>query len=148
MRSKKRLFELMALKEKVERNKFFKQSKSIVTEIEKNNAMQTQLKDMMASKKDSEKTVTALQLRSDKWYDFQLQEQITATENRVKFLKKENSQITKKIAIRNQKMLKSLEKADIHRKLDLEEIEKKNLLSAPSKVFTLSWIKLALKLQT
>ena len=132
MRSKKRLFELMALKEKVERNKFFKQSKSIVTEIEKNNAMQTQLKDMMASKQDSEKTVTALQLRSDKWYDFQLQEQITATENRVKFLKKENSQITKKIAIRNQKMLKSLEKADIHRKLDLEEIEKKNLLSAPS----------------
>ena len=122
----------MALKEKVERNKFFKQSKSIVTEIEKNNAMQAQLKDMMASKKDSEKTVTALQLRSDKWYDFQLQEQITATENRVKFLKKENSQITKKIAIRNQKMLKSLEKADIHRKLDLEEIEKKNLLSAPS----------------
>ena len=132
MRSKKRLFELMALKEKVERNKFFKQSKSIVTEIEKNNAMQTQLKDMMASKKDSKKTVTALQLRSDKWYDFQLQEQITATENRVKFLKKENSQITKKIAIRNQKMLKSLEKADIHRKLDLEEIEKKNLLSAPA----------------
>tara|TARA_X000000368_G_C22478417_1_gene470955 strand:+ start:116 stop:514 length:399 start_codon:yes stop_codon:yes gene_type:complete len=122
----------MALKEKVERNKFFKQSKSIVTEIEKNNAMQTQLKDMMASKKDSEKTVTALQLRSDKWYDFQLQEQITATENRVKFLKKENSQITKKIAIRNQKMLKSLEKADIHRKLDLEEIEKKNLLSTPT----------------
>ena len=132
MRSKKRLFELMALKEKVERNKFFKQSKSIVTEIEKNNAMQTQLKDMMASKKDSKETVTALQLRSDKWYDFQLQEQITATENRVKFLKKENSQITKKIAIRNQKMLKSLEKADIHRKLDLEEIEKKNLLSAPT----------------
>ena len=132
MRSKKRLFELMALKEKVERNKFFKQSKSIVTEIEKNNAMQTQLKDMMASKKDSEETVTALQLRSDKWYDFQLQEQITATENRVKFLKKENSQITKKIAIRNQKMLKSLEKADIHRKLDLEEIEKKNLLSTPT----------------
>ena len=132
MRSKKRLFELMALKEKVERNKFFKQSKSIVTEIEKNNAMQTQLKDMMASKQDSEKTVTALQLRSDKWYDFQLQEQITATENRVKFLKKENSQITKKIAIRNQKMLKSLEKADIHRKLDLEEIEKKNLLSTPT----------------
>ena len=132
MRSKKRLFELMALKEKVERNKFFKQSKSIVTEIEKNNAMQTQLKDMMASKKDSEKTVTALQLRSDKWYDFQIQEQITATENRVKFLKEENSQITKKIATRNQKMLKSLEKADIHRKLDLEEIEKKNLLSAPA----------------
>ena len=132
MRSKKRLFELMALKEKVERNKFFKQSKSIVTEIEKNNAMQTQLKDIMASKKDSEETVTALQLRSDKWYDFQLQEQITATENRVKFLKKENSQITKKIAIRNQKMLKSLEKADIHRKLDLEEIEKKNLLSTPT----------------
>ncbi len=132
MRSKKRLFELMALKEKVERNKFFKQSKSIVTEIEKNNAMQTQLKDMMASKKDSKETVTALQLRSDKWYDFQLQEQITATEDRVKFLKKENSQVTKKIAIRNQKMLKSLEKADIHRKLDLEEIEKKNLLSAPT----------------
>ena len=132
MRSKKRLFELMALKEKVERNKFFKQSKSIVTEIEKNNAMQTQLKDMMASKKDSEKTVTALQLRSDKWYDFQIQEQITATENRVKFLKEENLQITKKIATRNQKMLKSLEKADIHRKLDLEEIEKKNLLSAPA----------------
>ena len=132
MRSKKRLFELMALKEKVERNKFFKQSKSIVTEIEKNNAMQTQLKDMMASKKDSKETVTALQLRSDKWYDFQLQEQITATEDRVKFLKKENSQVTKKIAIRNQKMLKSLEKADIHRKLDFEEIEKKKLLSAPT----------------
>ena len=122
----------MALKEKVERNKCFKQAKSIVTEIEKNNAMQTQLKDMMASKKDSEKTLTALQLRSDKWYDFQIQEQITATENRVKFLKEENSQIAKKIATRNQKMLKSLEKADIHRKLDLEEIEKKNLLSAPT----------------
>ena len=133
MRSKRKLFELMALKEKVERNKFFKQAKSIAQEIEKNNAMNTQLKEMIVNKKGDNKTVTALQLRSDKWYDSQIQEQILATENRVKFLEEENQLVNKKIAIQNQKMLKSLEKADTYRKLELEEVEKKTLLSSPAR---------------
>ncbi len=132
MRPKSKLFELMALKEKVERNKFFKQVKSIAKEIEKNNAMNSQLKEIRANKQEDGKTVTALQLRSDKWYDFQIQEQISATENRTKFLVEENKQVNKKIAVRNQKMLKSLEKADMHKRLELEEGEKKSLLSSPA----------------
>ena len=132
MRSKRKLFELLALKEKVERNKFFKQAKSIASEMEKNNAMNSQLKEISANKKVSVKTLTALQLRSDKWYDFQIQEQIVATENRAKFLKEENQQINRKIAIRNQKMRKSLEKANTQRKLELADLEKKSILSSPT----------------
>ena len=132
MRSKRKLFELLALKEKVERNKFFKQAKSIASEMEKNNAMNSQLKEISANKKGSVKTLTALQLRSDKWYDFQIQEQIVATENRAKFLKEENQQVNRKIALRNQKMRKSLEKANIQRKLELADLEKKSILSSPT----------------
>ncbi len=132
MRSKRKLFELLALKEKVERNKFFKQAKSIASEMEKNNTMNSQLKEISANKKGSMKTLTALQLRSDKWYDFQIQEQIVATENRAKFLKEENQQINRKIAIRNQKMRKSLEKANTQRKLELADLEKKSILSSPT----------------
>ncbi len=131
MRSKRKLFELLALKEKVERNKFLKRAKSIASEIEKNNTMKAQLKEIAANKGEDQKTVTALQLRSDKWYDFQIQEQIDATENRVNFLVKENEQVTKKIAFRNQKLKKTLEKIDLHKKLEFEDLEKKSVQSSP-----------------
>ena len=134
MRSKSKLFELLALKEKVARNKFLKQSKSLLSEIDKNNNMAAQLKEITANKKVSAKEITASQLRSDKWYDFQIHEQINATENRVKFLEEENQQISKKIAVRNQRMLKSIEKATLQRKIETENLEKKALLSSPPSI--------------
>ncbi len=132
MRSKRKLFKLLALREKVERNKFFNQAKSIASEMEKNNALNSQLKEITANKKVNGETLTALQLRSDKWYDFQIQEQILATENRAKFLKEENQQVNRKIAIQNKKLRKSLEKVQIERKLELADLEKKTILSAPT----------------
>ena len=134
MRTKSKLFELMALKEKVARNRFFKQAKSLLSEIEKNNTMNAQLKEITANKKTNAKELTALQLRSDKWYDFQIQEQITATENRVKFLKEERKIVSKKIANQNQKMLKSLEKAILHKRIELQKLEQKTLLSSPPNI--------------
>ena len=134
MRTKSKLFELMALKEKVARNRFFKQAKSLLSEIEKNNTMNAQLKEITANKKTNAKELTALQLRSDKWYDFQIQEQITATENRVKFLKEERKIVSKKIADQNQKMLKSLEKAILHKRIELQKLEQKTILSSPPNI--------------
>ena len=134
MRSKSKLFELMALKEKVVRNSFFKQAKSLLSEIERNNTMNAQLKEITANKKTNAKELTALQLRSDKWYDFQIQEQITATENRVKFLKEERKIVSKKIADQNQKMLKSLEKAFLHKRIELQKLEQKTILSSPPNI--------------
>lgn len=134
MRTKSKLFELMALKEKVARNRFFKQAKSLLSEIERNNTMNAQLKEITANKKTNAKELTALQLRSDKWYDFQIQEQITATENRVKFLKEERKIVSKKIANQNQKMLKSLEKAILHKRIELQKLEQKTLLSSPPNI--------------
>ena len=134
MRSKSKLFELMALKEKVVRNSFFKQAKSLLSEIERNNSMSAQLKEITANKKTNTKELTALQLRSDKWYDFQIQEQIAATENRVKFLKEERKLVSKKIANQNQKMLKSLEKAILHKRIELEKLEQKAILSSPPNI--------------
>ena len=134
MRSKSKLFKLMALKEKVARNRFFKQAKSLLSEIERNNTMNAQLKEITANKKTNAKELTALQLRSDKWYDFQIQEQITATENRVKFLKEEQKLVSKKIADQNQKMLKSLEKAILHKRIELQKLEQKAILSSPPNI--------------
>ena len=134
MRSKSKLFELLALKEKVARNMFFKQAKSLISEIDKINTMNSQLKEISANKKTNTQELTALQLRSDKWYDFQIQEQITATENRVKFLKEERKLISKKIANRNQKMLKSLEKAMLHKRIELQKSEQKAILSSPPNI--------------
>ena len=134
MRSKSKLFKLMALKEKVARNRFFKQAKSLLSEIERNNTMNAQLKEITANKKTNAKELTALQLRSDKWYDFQIQEQITATENRVKFLKEERKLVSKKIANQNQKMLKSLEKAILHKRIELQKLEQKAILSSPPNI--------------
>ncbi len=134
MRSKSKIFELMALKERVARNRFFKQAKSLLSEIERNNTMNAQLKEITANKKTKVQELTALQLRSDKWYDFQIQEQITATENRVKFLKEERKLVSKKIAGRNQKMLKSLEKAILHKRIELQKLEQKAILSSPPNI--------------
>ncbi len=113
---------------------FFKQAKSLISEIDKINTMNTQLKEISANKKTNTQELTALQLRSDKWYDFQIQEQITATENRVKFLKEERKLISKKIANRNQKMLKSLEKAMLHKRIELQKSEQKAVLSSPPNI--------------
>ena len=134
MRSKSKIFELMALKERVARNRFFKQAKSLLSEIERNNTMNAQLKEITANKKTKVQELTALQLRSDKWYDFQIQEQITATENRVKFLEEERKLVSKKIADRNQKMLKSLEKAILHKRIELQKLEQKAILSSPPNI--------------
>ena len=134
MRSKSKIFELMALKERVARNRFFKQAKSLLSEIERNNTMNAQLKEITANKKTKVQELTALQLRSDKWYDFQIQEQITATENRVKFLKEERKIVSKKIADQNQKMLKSLDKAFLHKRIELQKLEQKAILSSPPNI--------------
>ena len=132
MRSKRRMFELLALKDKVERNNFFKQAKSINEEIKKNNSLKKQLEVIIENEKHTNNTMTAIQLKSKKWYNLQIQEQIIASESKNKFLEKENIQIQKKIAHKHHKMTKSLEKVEIQKKIEHENIEKKLSLSSPN----------------
>ena len=131
MRSKSKLFELLALKEKLERNKHFKQAKAINEEIQKNKTLKEKLQEISKQKKEPKKSITAIQLKSKNWYGLKIQEQILASENKDLFLQKENFQIKKKIAQKHYKMKNSLEKASLHKKIEQEVAEKKHLLSVP-----------------
>ena len=132
MRSKKKMFELLALKDKLERNNYYKQAKAISYEINKNNHLKEKLEEIVAQEKKTDNSMTALQLKSKKWYNLRIQEQILASENKKIFLEKENSQIQKKIAQKHHKMKNSLEKAAFHKKIDEENLDKKSQLSLPT----------------
>ena len=131
MKSKSKLFELLALKEKLERNNHFKQAKDINEEIKKNNSLKEKLQEITRQEKKTNNSITAIQLKSKNWYGLKIQEQILASENKDLFLQKENSQIQKKIAQKHHKMKNSLEKASLHKKIEKEVAEKKHLLSVP-----------------
>ena len=111
MRSKSKLFTLLALKEKLERNKHFKHAKSINEEIQKNKTLKEKLQEITKQEKETKNSITAIQLKSKNWYGLKIQEQILASENKNFFLKKETFQIQKKIAYKHHKMKSSLEKA-------------------------------------
>ena len=132
MASKGKLFELLALKDKLERNKHFKQAKAITDEIERNKSLKEKLQEIVKEDKETKPSMTALQLKSKKWYNLRIQEQISASENKHLFLEKENFQIQKKIAYKHHKMKNSLEKAAYQKKIEKENSEKKELLSYPS----------------
>tara|TARA_Y100000766_G_C18605866_1_gene458968 strand:+ start:200 stop:619 length:420 start_codon:yes stop_codon:yes gene_type:complete len=132
MRSKKKMFELLALKDRLERNNYYKQAKAISDEINKNNHLKEKLEEIVAQEKKTDNSMTALQLKSKKWYNLRIQEQILASENKKIFLEKENSQIQKKIAQKHHKMRNSLEKAAFHKKIDEENLDKKNQNSLPT----------------
>ena len=131
MRSKSKLFELLALKEKLERNNHFKQAKAINEEIQKNNTLKEKLQEIMRQEKETKNSITAIQLKSKNWYGIKIQEQILASENKNLFLEKENFLIQKKIAHKHHKMKSSLEKASLHKKIEQEIAEKKQLLTFP-----------------
>ena len=126
------MFELLALKDRLERNNYYKQAKAISDEINKNNHLKEKLEEIVAQEKKTDNSMTALQLKSKKWYNLRIQEQILASENKKIFLEKENSQIQKKIAQKHHKMRNSLEKAAFHKKIDEENLDKKNQNSLPT----------------
>lgn len=132
MGSKRKLFELLALKDKLERNNHFKQAKAISDEIQKNNLLNEKLQEIVKDENKTKISMTALQLKSQNWYNLKIQEQILSSENKKSFLEKENYQIQKKIALKHHKMKNSLEKAALHKKIELDTSEKKQLLSYPS----------------
>ena len=132
MGSKRKLFELFALKDKLERNKHFLKAKAISEEIKRNNSLKEKLQEIAKEEKAIKKSMTALQLKSKKWYNLKIQEQILAAENKNTFLEKENLQIQKKIALKHHKMKNSIEKASYHKKIEKEVSENKQLLSYPA----------------
>ena len=96
MGSKRKLFELLALKDKVERNKHFKQAKAINDEIERNKSLKEKLQEIVKEDKETKPSMTALQLKSKKWYNLRIQEQISASENKHLFLEKKTFKFKKK----------------------------------------------------
>ena len=132
MGSKRKIFELLALKEKLERNSHFKKAKAITQEIMRNNELKEKLLEIVKEDKGNKISMTALQLKSKKFYNLKIQEQIIASENKNIFLEKESSQIQKKIALKHHKMKNSIEKASYHKKIEKEVSENKQLLSYPA----------------
>ena len=93
--------------------------------------LKEKLKEITKQEKETNNSITAIQLKSKNWYGLKIQEQILASENKDLFLQKENFQIQKKIAQKHNKMKNSLEKASLHKKIEQEVAEKKHLLSVP-----------------
>ena len=130
--NRKKLYRLMALKQNVELLGHARSASALHKEILRNSEIQEKL-ELISSSKRQKKIKTGMELRSENWYDNQVQSQLTEMKNRQKFLSEEAIIIKRRVAQSHQKLKQSKEKVAYYRREQLIEKEKKFESSIPPK---------------
>ena len=132
MNLKKNIFDRLSLKKKITLNRQNKISEQLSSESEKNESLIEQIKDLQNQRKvDNSALRSGYFLKSQSWYSQKLIEELNQTETKQKFLKKELTELQKKIAIEHQNMKRAKTKADEKRKKDASLLETKKDLMTP-----------------
>ena len=132
MNLKKNIFDRLSLKKKITLNRQNKISEKLLSESEKNETLIEQIKDLQNQRKvDNASLRYGYFLKSQSWYSQKLIEELNQTETKQKFLKKELTELQKKIAIEHQNMKRAKTKADEKRKKDASLLETKKDLMTP-----------------
>ena len=132
MNLKKNIFDRLSLKKKITLNRQNKISEQLSSESEKNESLIEQIKDLQNQRKvDNSALRSGYFLKSQSWYSQKLIEELNQTETKQKFIKKELTELQKKIAIEHQNMKRAKTKADEKRKKDASLLETKKDLMTP-----------------
>ena len=117
MSLRKNIFDRLSLKKKITLNKQNKISEQLSFESEKNANLIKQIKDLQNQRKvDNYALQSGYFLKSQNWYSQKLIEELSQTETKQKFIKKELAELQKKIAFEHQNMKRAKTKADEKRK--------------------------------
>ena len=128
----KNIFDRLSLKKKITLNRQNKISEQLSSESEKNASLIEQIKDLQNQRKvDNSALQSGYFLKSQNWYSQKLIEELNQTETKQKFIKKELTELQKKIAIEHQNMKLAKAKADEKRKKEASLLETKKELIIP-----------------
>ena len=134
MSSNKNIFDRLSLKKKITLNRQNKISEQLSSESEKNASLIEQIKDLQNQRKaDNSALRSGYFLKSQNWYSQKLIEELSQTETKQKFIKKELAELQKKIAFEHQNMKRAKIKADEKRKKEASLLEAKKELMTPKK---------------
>ena len=132
MSFKKNIFDRLSLKKKITLNRQNKISEQLSSESEKNASLIEQIKDLQNQRKVEHSALrSGYFLKSQNWYSQKLIEELDQTETKQKFLKKELTELQKKIAVEHQNMKRANTKADEKRKQEASLLEAKKELMTP-----------------
>jgi|TARA_B100000085_G_scaffold145357_1_gene132220 hypothetical protein len=128
----KNIFDRLSLKKKITLNRQNKISEQLSSESEKNASLIEQIKDLQNQRKaDNSALRSGYFLKSQNWYSQKLIEELSQTETKQKFIKKELAELQKKIAFEHQNMKRAKTKADEKRKKEASLLEAKKELMTP-----------------
>ena len=128
----KNIFDRLSLKKKITLNRQNKISEQLSSESEKNASLIEQIKDLQNQRKaDNSALQSGYFLKSQNWYSQKLIEELSQTETKQKFIKKELAELQKKIAFEHQNMKRAKTKADEKRKKEASLLEAKKELMTP-----------------
>lgn len=128
----KNIFDRLSLKKKINLNRQNKISEQLSSESEKNASLIEQIKDLQNQRKaDNSALRSGYFLKSQNWYSQKLIEELSQTETKQKFIKKELAELQKKIAFEHQNMKRAKTKADEKRKKEASLLEAKKELMTP-----------------
>ena len=128
----KNIFDRLSLKKKITLNRQNKISEQLSSESEKNASLIEQIKDLQNQRKaDNSALRSGYFLKSQNWYSQKLIEELSQTETKQKFIKKELAELQKKIAFEHQNLKRAKTKADEKRKKEASLLEAKKELMTP-----------------
>ena len=132
MTFKKNIFDRLSLKKKINLNQQNKISEQLSNESEKNANLIEQIKDLQSQRVVDNSTLrSGYFLKSQNWYSQKLIEELNQTETKQKFIKKELTELQKKIAVEHQNMKRAKTKAIEKRKKEASLLETKKDLMTP-----------------
>ena len=109
---KKNIFDRLSLKKKINLSRQNKISEQLSSESEKNANLIEQIKDLQSQRVVDNSTLkSGYFLKSQNWYSQKLIEELNQTETKQKFIKKELTELQKKIAIEHQNVKRAETKA-------------------------------------
>ena len=129
---KKNIFDRLSLKKKINLSRQNKISEQLSSESEKNANLIEQIKDLQSQRVVDNSTLrSGYFLKSQNWYSQKLIEELNQTETKQKFIKKELTELQKKIAVEHQNMKRAKTKAIEKRKKEASLLETKKDLMTP-----------------
>ena len=132
MKLKKNIFDRLSLKKRISLNKQNKLSDQLFLESKKNSVLIEQIKDLQSQRVvDNSRLRSGYFLKSQNWYSQKLIEELNQTETKQKFIKKELTELQKKIAIEHQNVKRAETKAAEKRKKEASLLETKKELLTP-----------------
>ena len=128
----KNIFDRLSLKKKITLNRQNKISEQLSSESEKNASLIEQIKNLQNQRKvDNSALRSGYFLKSQNWYSQKLIEELNQTKTKQKFIKKELTELQKKIAIEHQNVKRAETKAAEKRKKEASLLETKKELMTP-----------------